>query len=95
MRWIQLSGSLCLILMIRVPKHSHHVMEPRKIPSTSKNISVVDVAAPPMLAKIPIKLRIVVGLVSVRKKTSAVSLLMFLLLPTVTPAELGFTFSSL
>ena len=55
-----ISGNLCFIFMIIVPKISHQVILPEKIPI----IIIKDcgkVAAPPLItAKIPMKLRMVI-----------------------------------
>ena len=53
-----------------VPKILHQLKQPRKIPRTIAKLSGKFFGPVPKLAKIPIKGKIVIGFVKVRKKTS-------------------------
>lgn len=56
-----------------VPSTHHHVIEPRNMPTTIVIDSNVDEDPALMDAKIPTKLKIVIGFVNVRKNTSLTS----------------------
>ena len=58
-----------LAFVMMVPKIIHHDMDPRNIPATIMMDSVAVMLSPPIDAKIPMKLNIVMGFVSVRKNT--------------------------
>lgn len=60
------------------PNMHHHVIEPRKIPTTIVINSKVVAESLLMDAKIPIKLNIVIGLVMVRKNVLLVRLIALL-----------------